>query len=102
MSSVSLGKRLTHLRSILAAQRANPTQGFRAKRARATKLWLAVIARLEQRGTGTAANLEALLIFYQYRGFNLTWMLGKLCPSVRFTSLNALLLFSEWAPFTGV
>lgn len=77
MSSASIGKRFTHLRSILAAQSAHPKEWSRANLARAADLSPAVVARLERSGTGTAAHLTALLYFYQCRGFNLAWILAS-------------------------
>lgn len=77
MSSASIGKRLTHLRAILAAQSSNPKEWSRANLARATDLSPAVIARLEKSGTGTATNLVTLLEFYQCQGFNLAWILAS-------------------------
>ncbi len=77
MSSASIGKRLTHLRAILAAQSSNPNEWSRANLARTTDLSPAVVARLEKSGTGTAANLMALLEFYQCQGFNLAWILAS-------------------------
>ena len=77
MSSASIGKRLTHLRTILAAQSTNPREWSRTNLARATDLSPAVIARLEQSGIGSAANLLTLLTFYQCHGFNLAWMLAS-------------------------
>lgn len=76
-SPASLSKRLTHLRAILAAQSSNPKEWSRANLARAADLSPVVIARLEQSGTGSAANLLTLLTFYQCHGFNLAWMLAS-------------------------
>jgi hypothetical protein len=75
MNAALLGERLIQLRSQLATENWESKPWSRASLARAAAISPAAVTRLEQSGTGTAANLLALLRFYQSKGFNLAWIL---------------------------
>lgn len=72
--STTLGERLTQFRAMLTWDSFDAAPWSRARLARAAHLAPAVLARLETAGTGTAANLAALLRFYRDQGFNVGWL----------------------------
>jgi len=76
MPALPLGERLRQLRTTLAAEAFDPQAWPRARVAREAGVSGAALARLEDTGNSTAANLSALLRFYQDQGFNLAWVLA--------------------------
>lgn len=75
MPAPPLGERLRQLRTTLAEEAFDPKAWPRARVAREAGVSGAALARLEDTGNSTAANLSALLHFYQDQGFNLAWVL---------------------------
>ena len=76
MSPILLGERLAQLRSTLAEGAFVNPAWSPAHVARAAGVSLAALAQLEKTGTGTAANLAAVLAYYQAEGVNLAWVLA--------------------------
>jgi len=75
MPAPPLGERLRQLRTTLAEEAFDSKAWPRARVAREAGVSGAALARLEDTGNSTAANLSALLRFYQDQGFNLAWVL---------------------------
>ena len=71
-----LGERLRQLRTTLAAEAFDPKVGSRTRVAHEAGVSVAALARLENTGRSTAANLATVLRFYQNQGFNLAWVLA--------------------------
>lgn len=76
MPALPLGERFHQLRTTLAAEAYDPKAWPRARVAREAGVSGAALAQLEDTGRSTAANLAALLRFYQDQGFNLAWVLA--------------------------
>lgn len=76
MPALPLGERFHQLRTTLAAEAYDPKAWPRARVAREAGVSGAALARLEDTGSSSAANLAALLRFYQDQGFNLAWVLA--------------------------